>query len=92
MFFGNPACIQLTDADEVEAWVASSTSRPLRARVVLHRVFHTMDKPSPASLPYIEDDDYLMINMLVEDSNHDQNMRVTGTGKKVGMPWPDESL
>ncbi|KAL0631426.1 hypothetical protein Q9L58_009706 [Maublancomyces gigas] len=33
--FGNPAHIQLTDAEEVEAWVASSNARPLRAQVVL---------------------------------------------------------
>lgn len=41
--FGNPACIQLSDVEQVEAWVASSKARPLRAQVVLHTVSRAAD-------------------------------------------------
>ncbi|KAL0630997.1 hypothetical protein Q9L58_010150 [Maublancomyces gigas] len=72
--FGNPAHIQLTDAEEVEALVTSSNARQLRAQVVLHRALGGDQTPPPDCFAYIEDEDYTIIDMPAEDSDHDENM------------------
>ncbi|KAL0630443.1 hypothetical protein Q9L58_010710 [Maublancomyces gigas] len=88
--FSNPAHIQLTDAEKVEAWVTSSYARPLRAQVVLHRALRSDQTPPPYDFAYIENDDYTMIDMPAEDSDCDENMPVTKEGKRVGMPRTDK--
>lgn len=88
--YGDPACVQLTDAEEVEAWVSSSNARPLRVLVVLHRTQRGIQTPPPPGFPYVHDQDYTMLDMPAEDSDHDEKMRVNRHGMKVAMPRTDE--
>lgn len=87
--FSIPAYVQLTDAKEVEACVASTSARPRRAQVVLQRSSRADQTNPPDSLPYIESEDYTIVDMLAVDFDHGKDMRVTKDGKRVGMPCSD---
>ncbi|KAL0631196.1 hypothetical protein Q9L58_009948 [Maublancomyces gigas] len=87
---GNPAHIQLTDTNEVEAWVASNNARPFGAQVVPNRTLREGYTPAPDGFAFIEDEDCKMIDIPTEDSDHVKNMRVTKEEKRFGMPLTDE--
>ncbi|KAL0632880.1 hypothetical protein Q9L58_008222 [Maublancomyces gigas] len=70
-------------------WVARSNARPLRAQVVLHRARRGDQTPPPHCFACIKKEDHAINDMPAEVSDHDEIIRVTKPGKRVGMPRTD---
>lgn len=70
----------------------SSNARPLRHMVILRRPDRAPQTTGLDAVPYVLDDDYTIIDRSVADSNHDESMRVTRMGSRVGIPRVDKSF
>ncbi|KAL0631153.1 hypothetical protein Q9L58_009986 [Maublancomyces gigas] len=74
------------DGEEFEPWVARTNGRPSRGQAVLDKALGEVRTPPSDGFEYIENENYTIIDMPAEDSDHDKNMPVTKDGKGVGMP------